>query len=194
MAGARKTFGRASGYDRGDEGAFAEMSSSIAVLQQQLAAAKAREWSTASTRPGLLGLFNSIKKAGEKSGGGFLGGGGGGGSLKDIMESHGTTISRAQAAFTRLKEAPAEVVVDARIKASRKTEAPIRRRRARARTRARVSGNLHNLQGCLNCVSTRYFGRTQDHVFDLRARRADRRRAAGCRLLTNLVSLLTWLQ
>ena len=40
------------------------------------------------------------------------------------MESHGTTISRAQAAFTRLKEeAPAEVVVDARV---RKTEAPIK--------------------------------------------------------------------
>ena len=124
-AGARKTFGRASGYDRGDEGAFAEMSSSIAVLQQQLAAAKARESEHREHASGLLGLFNSIQeKAGEKSGGGFLGGGGGGGgSLKDIMESHGTTISRAQAAFTRLKEeAPAEVVVDARV---RKTEAPI---------------------------------------------------------------------
>ena len=126
-AGARKTFGRASGYDRGDEGAFAEMSSSIAVLQQQLAAAKARESEHREHASGLLGLFNSIQeKAGEKSGGGFLGGGGGGGSLKDIMESHGTTISRAQAAFTKLKEeAPAEVVVDARVKASRKTEAPI---------------------------------------------------------------------
>ena len=67
-AGARKTFGRASGYDRGDEGAFAEMSSSIAVLQQQLAAAKARESEHREHASGLLGLFNSIQeKAGEKS-------------------------------------------------------------------------------------------------------------------------------
>ena len=143
MGGARETFGRATMASRvgGDEGAFAEMSSSIAVLQQQLAAAKARESEHREHASGLLGLFNSIQeKAGEKSGGGFLGGGGGGGSLKDIMESHGATISRAQAAFTKLKEEAPPRSSSTRARVRKTIARRSRRRRARARTRATRSG------------------------------------------------------
>ena len=140
--------------DRGDEGALAEMSSRSRFCSSswrrrgaRVGAPRAR---VGAPRP------STRSRTGEKSGS-FLGGGGGGGSLKDIMESHGTTISQRRRRSKLKEEAPA------RSSSTRASGRPRRRsgRKVRARARTRARNGTQNLQRCLNCVCPQYLCLTQ---------------------------------